>query len=129
MDENMERNGVSRRTVLRRAGVVGAVAWSAPVLSSLATPAFAGTPEDCVWRCGEDITPFACGDNCFRTVTTEGDCFCWQDFSCTGTTCTSSATCPPGYRCEPNGCCGGECAPPCGTTQAVEAGAKSNARG
>jgi hypothetical protein len=37
-------SGLSRRTMLKRIGAGTAIAWSAPVLSSLRTPAFAGYP-------------------------------------------------------------------------------------
>ncbi len=47
---------VSRRDALRRVATIGAVAWSAPVLSSFRAPAFAGsaspcTPDDACCQC------------------------------------------------------------------------------
>ncbi len=40
------REGISRRNVLKRAAVVGAVAWTAPVIQSInPTRAYAGTPQ------------------------------------------------------------------------------------
>jgi hypothetical protein len=127
MDQHWEQNPISRRTVIKRAGVIGAVAWSAPVLSSLGTPAFAGTNENCEWQCPDATPPFACGDDCLRTLTNELECFCWQNFECTGEReCFGSAFCPPGYRCVRT-CCpeGMQCAPPCGTRQVIPAGAQT----
>jgi hypothetical protein len=43
VDEN--REGISRRRLLKRMGAGVAVAWTAPVVTSLASPAFAQTPS------------------------------------------------------------------------------------
>lgn len=44
MDENESRQGITRRDALRRGAVVGgALVWTAPVVQSLAHPAFAQT--------------------------------------------------------------------------------------
>jgi hypothetical protein len=48
------RNTVSRRRMLKRIGVASAVAWTAPVLTSIRTPAFATSPV-----C--DCPPYGCG--------------------------------------------------------------------
>jgi hypothetical protein len=43
----IETRGVSRRDVIKRGAVVGGtVVWATPVLQSLTTPAFAGTPNE-----------------------------------------------------------------------------------
>lgn len=57
--------GISRRDLLKRGAVVGALAWATPVVTNFASPAFAsGTPVD------EDIIScvllqVTCGANCF----------------------------------------------------------------
>jgi hypothetical protein len=44
---DLESGGLSRRTLMKRGAVVGgAVVWATPVVQSLTTPAFAGTPTD-----------------------------------------------------------------------------------
>ena len=39
-----ENNGLSRRDLIKRGAVVGGVVWAAPVVSSMANPAFASSP-------------------------------------------------------------------------------------
>lgn len=122
MDHEREDKGLSRRDVLKRAAVVGAVAWSAPVISSLRTPAFAQYPPGgpCGCTAGE---PRTCqGDvviDCPDTPTAF-TCFCWTrveggtvcgTFAPT-TTCNSDAECGPGEACVV--CSGTFC--PCGST-------------
>jgi hypothetical protein len=53
-------------------------------------------------QCGTGASGF-----CGCSVDTEGNCFCWENFSCfTFPTCTTSADCPPGTACIPDTCCG-----------------------
>ena len=127
-----EVNNVSRRSMLKRIGAGAAIAWSAPILTSLRVPAFAQASPACTtgFVCGE--IPQACGEaSCGCTFTTEGaECL---SFVCEPDrpACTSSAECEtrngPGWRCQPagTGCCGNTCIAPCGTT--AEAGGTSNA--
>ena len=42
-DDRQDSNSVSRRTMLKRMGIAGAVAWVTPVVTSLNTPAFAAS--------------------------------------------------------------------------------------
>lgn len=51
-DDGIVEGQLSRRKALQRIGTTAAIAWSAPVLSSLNTPALAGTPEP-----GDPIIP------------------------------------------------------------------------
>jgi hypothetical protein len=114
--------------MLRRIGAGAAIAWTAPVLSSLRTPAFAAqygcasTCTDC-YTCGLSapcrLDCSAGFHACLCSHTTEGDCFCAQNqfpvFP--PQACTSSTQCPTGQRCVPNinqGCTG-SCLAPCGT--------------
>ena len=42
-EEERQQSSVSRRTMLKRIGAAGAIAWVTPVISSLSTPAFAAS--------------------------------------------------------------------------------------
>lgn len=71
-------DGLSRREVLKRAAIVGGVAWAAPVVQSLAaTPAFAqGSPAPCFKSTG----PPEIGEN--------GGCMAaCQESGCGGNSC------------------------------------------
>jgi hypothetical protein len=128
------QNPISRRRMLKRVGAGAAIAWSAPILSSLRTPAFAqayptrcqgGPGTGCAVggdHCGGQVD---CGEGCSCLATSAGDCFCHQFVSCGNagvTACTSDADCGPsqtnprgeGWRCA-SSCCGTNlCHPPCG---------------
>lgn len=127
----MSPNRISRRRMLKRIGATTALAWSAPVLSSLRTPAFAQyigcspctNPFTCageeLFQCGE--TPGCPVPQCLCLVTTEGDCFCLQNTTCPLPECDTSADCPGETRCVPSCGCGGKptlCFQPCGTCPA-----------
>jgi len=124
---------VSRRKIIQRIGAGTALAWSAPVLQSLASPVHAQgaspvppTPCPPGVNCGTSCANFGiCGDTpcpgppgCFCSVNTEGNCFCWNNAFCSDIdTCNSSSECQAGYECFENTCCGaqGVCLPNCGT--------------
>src|ERR687896_2260876 len=106
MDERgreLPRESVSRRSVLKGMGAGAAIAWSAPVLQSLSSPAHAqayGCGPTCsdvfcvppAEQCGEG-GPFAF---CLCSQTAEGDCFCAEDRGCGGIeTCSESEECSP----------------------------------
>jgi hypothetical protein len=40
-------NPTTRREVLKKAAIVGGVVWSMPVIESMTTPAYAGSPPPC----------------------------------------------------------------------------------
>src|SRR5436190_18833217 len=96
-------DGISRRTMLKRAGAGAAVAWSAPAVFSVASRASAGTPgvnPQCHGNCAElCINQNQCGtgglfDYCGCTTNTEGDCFCWSNVFCSDVPdCSTSADC------------------------------------
>jgi hypothetical protein len=126
MDPERAQNRISRRRMLKRIGAGAAVAWSAPVLSSLRTPAFAQYPSVCgnppctvaVPGCGPGdgvpCGPFAASCGCLTT--TENECFCINQGTCIcAQTCTASADCPDGQRCIPGTVCGPVCVAGCGT--------------
>jgi hypothetical protein len=127
---------ISRRKMLKRIGAGAAIAWTAPVLTSLRTPAFGQRYAVCAEcpGCGQAGFPAPCGaePSCFCVGTAEGGCFCSNDFGCGATgPCTTSADCPTGWACQSGpgaGCCGsGVCVPPCGTSAGTNEGGKTNA--
>jgi hypothetical protein len=134
---------VSRRRMLKRIGAGAAVAWSAPVLTSLRTPAFAQqSPPPCgpcegdfcggQSQCG-DQPPFGCF--CAQIVGSEPACFCYHDNLCSERTrCpTGQSDCPSGQTCvhtccdDPTPVCFGPCGEP-GAQGKVKAGARGGSR-
>jgi hypothetical protein len=133
MDEEEVRNeevrdSISRRRIIKRASVGAAVVWSAPVLTSLATPAYAqdGGRTPAGQPCGPNAPDWECGDPivecgvpadsgpCVCDQDVEGNDFCWNNFFCgTFDPCTESSECPGSQRCVTS-CCGQTCAPACG---------------
>jgi len=116
---------ISRRRMLKRIGTGAAIAWSAPILTSLRTPAFAQyprcSPATCDGNCDDGFQQCGSCDielpaECVCDVSTENDCscFCGGVFCDSLTPCTSSAQCTGGQRCFVGTCCGGGvCIPPC----------------
>jgi hypothetical protein len=116
---------VSRRTALKRIGAAGAIAWVAPAISSLNTPAHASSApvQGCtnVFACDVQAT---CGSSCNCVPTTEQTGFCHQGIDCGGAqTCRASSDCPAGWACAST-CCVGRlvCVPPCGNQQFYKQG-------
>jgi hypothetical protein len=116
MEPNESRGGISRRKMLKRVGASAAVAWSAPVLMSVKTPAYAQAspsclPFDCISfraSCGPSgcTVPPGCDpinqNQCVLLV--DGSCFCTAGPR-GGVPCDSDADCSDGRRCcllEPN---------------------------
>jgi len=124
-DESHIEDGISRRRMLKRIGAGAAVAWSAPILTSLKTPAFAQAspcggdcpPEDCP---GNPCQTGACtqGLGCFVSgPDTEGNSHCYQNIFCSCVLpCADSSDCGPGQFCQENTGCGagGVCLDCCG---------------
>ena len=146
-EEERQQSSVSRRTMLKRIGAAGAIAWVTPVISSLSTPAFAASQGNstCSSPCTDCFTggnSSVCGNDgvdCLCSTTVEGECFCGSDFiaPCAGASnCRSSAECQSGWRCVNVVClsCGGvgvgtQCLPPCGhPTSRLLQGTRSGAR-
>jgi hypothetical protein len=131
---DLPEEGVSRRRMLKRIGAGAAVAWSAPILTSITTRAYAQSPgcSPCA-TCFDGTTP--CGDACFCSEDVNGDCFCAADGPCAGqSNCKSNDDCPGG-RCMSVNClgCGGpgegtQCLSPCGTQSQVRGLRASNPR-
>jgi hypothetical protein len=135
MEENHE-GGISRRKILKRMGAGMAVAWSAPVLTSLASPAYAQTPSDCppadcsnLEFCGPEAScgiPPGCEGFAICTAHVPDGCLCTSGAGeCLD--CQSDADCEavlPGTRCAQLGdLCGcpgtGQraCMFPCGSSR------------
>jgi hypothetical protein len=134
------QNRISRRRMLKRVGAGAAIAWSAPILSSLRTPAFARAyPALC--------DSLACGADCGLSIPPElGDCLCFEDVE-GNSHCTNNFFCNDARACNTNedcvsafgvgffcqtgtgcgGSCGQECAPDCGL-QFAEAAATEGGR-
>jgi hypothetical protein len=94
---------ISRRKALKRVAAGTAIAWSAPVLTSLRTPAFAQYGP-----CTEACSQCEFGQNCGSGCACVGvpDCFCSDLGFCTDTpVCATDADCEavlgPGARCAP----------------------------
>ena len=143
MDEMDRENqdSISRRRMIKRLGAATAVAWTAPVLSSLRTPAFAqGSPidgcldcvplaqpaqEHCAGQpdCGAEPSGNPC--SCLRT--SQDTCACHSCVFCDNPAITpcgaqpGAGPCPPGWICAVS-CCSDTaaphpdlvCHPPCG---------------
>jgi hypothetical protein len=131
-DFEATEGGPSRRQLIKGAAVGSALVWTAPVLSSVTSPAAAASAADCGqgWACADGGAATVCGQsaqgNCLCYAETApgtgktGDSFCGQDFFCNaaGPTCNPDGSCPPGYQCQ-SGCCGENiCAPLCDTVLA-----------
>jgi hypothetical protein len=113
--ENVTTEGISRRRMIKRIGAGAAIAWSAPVLTSIRTPAFAQYDENpCPdTPCTEPgCQTGACtgGLGCFPFgPDTEGNNHCYQNIFCSCVvTCSSSDDCAPDQFCQPNTGCGSE---------------------
>lgn len=77
--EEAVRKGLTRRDLLKRGAVAGAVAWSAPVVMSIRAPAYAQSPIRSCCQCvtgGTDNEPcesdgFSC-EACIRFCAAKG---------------------------------------------------------
>jgi hypothetical protein len=128
------QNGISRRRMIKRIGAGAAIAWTAPVLTSIRTPAFAQGYAACPCFEGCGDTPGCNPSDCFCLHGSSGQEFCSQDFFCGSTDpCSVDGDCPSGWICQSDpscqGGCGPVCVPPCGTCAATaNASRKSGAR-
>lgn len=125
---DLSEEGISRRRMLKRIGAGAAVAWSAPVLTSLRTPAFAQASPTCTSPCAAcfDSSAAECGTDpvrggvCLCSASIEGDCVCGSDDTCDEWgLCKSSSDCAPDFVCKPVAChdCSSDlmnCQRPCG---------------
>jgi hypothetical protein len=122
---DLAKEGISRRRMLKRIGAGAAIAWSAPVLTSIRTPAFAqGSPPGSACDEGQSCQP-ACDAlrpcqqpsncACFPTIDNSA-CHCGdiRDGSCSSfTPCSTQADCAGGEVCVGSCCPTGVCMPNC----------------
>jgi hypothetical protein len=124
-------DAISRRRMLKRIGTGAAVAWSAPILTSIRTPAFAQSPPnespcDPGHPCDVPCDPaIPCKDQnpaceCWVRVDGQG-CWCGDLDPCSNhTPCNTNADCLPLERCIEN-CCGKLCYKPCSAAAGARA--------
>jgi|ERR671925_2044620 hypothetical protein len=95
-----ERNELNRRDFLRKAAITGAVAWSLPVIQSVAaSPAYAQTactPNACQHSLG-GLSGGGCMSACQGSGNCGGSCnaFCRPACDCPGNFCPCSRLCDP----------------------------------
>ncbi|SRR6266542_6024006 len=133
------KDGISRRKMLKRVGAGAAIAWSAPILTSIGTPAFAQYGRCASCDTGQGCTP-DCADlrvchgnancGCFRH-TTDQTCCCGDlrtGFCDAFTPCSTDAECATGETCVATCCPTGICISPCGTAGSGRTGSGSGPR-
>jgi hypothetical protein len=134
--EGLEFSKLSRRRMLKRIGAGAAVAWSAPVLSSLRTPAFAQYPPphpECNEATCETFVPCSgANPDCVCVDTDRGGTCVPGSTQCAGLPLCpggTSAECPPDHVCAVNTCCVDPVCVPIELTRACPAdGAASGSR-
>ena len=117
----MPRSTISRREVIRKAGIAGAAAWAAPMLTT-ATASAATSKKKCSsgGACGQQ--PVLCKgsiDNpqciCTPDVGGKNRCFGCLDLKCGAfPVCAENSDCPKGSKCTPGCCKKPVCVPLCG---------------
>jgi hypothetical protein len=135
VEEEPTAGQISRRKALKRIGAgAAAAAWSAPLLSSLRTPAFAASPRCGEPPCGSACAPVfpddfvVCGDVCICVETVEAACACVQ-LNVGSESCTSSSDCGAGAACVKDTCQGDVCQPLCSSpTVAARTSGATNVR-
>src|SRR2546425_252827 len=115
-EQERHESSVSRRTMLKRIGAAGAVAWVAPVISSLNTPAFAAslaTHPECERATCDNFLPCSSANPDCVCVSSDQGGFCVPGSTpCPDITCNTSADCASGSFCATGTCCGvGVCLP------------------
>jgi hypothetical protein len=120
---SMASANVTRRSLLKRAGVGAAVLGAGSmVTASMASAQEGGAHCRDAGGCGAAAGFPPCtihgGDCCLCGVDQEGCCVCFENIFCADThNCTANGDCPPGWTCGafPNGCGHAVCVPICGT--------------
>ena len=104
MGDQDEPRRTSRREVLKKGAIVAGMAWTVPVIQSVRTPAFAGSPPPCLPNGG------GCADNaeCCSGVCDPGTHLCRAGSPCVGVGgfCAGpfgGGTCCAGLRCLVSG--------------------------
>lgn len=96
----------SRRDFLKKAGVVGAAAWSVPVIESALAPASAASTPTCVGVCGGACPTCGLGQGPCTTNTQ-----CSTGLVCSSGVCKTAqgGTCSTNSNCSTGVCIGGTC--------------------
>jgi len=131
--EELDQDGISRRKMLKRIGAGAAVAWSAPILTSMRAPAFAQQDGECQSSACDPGSTCAQEDPCRGLENCEGrgDCACFRlmdlsdcrcgafpsNFCADYPPCASDGDCPEGQCCYASCCPEGICRGPCGGGQ------------
>ena len=128
---------ISRRKMLKNVGIAGAVAWTAPIITSLSAPAFASVDSrdrkscfalsklggDCAQCSGTSLN--CQGDStCACHVDAAGCCSCSANATCAGlTACTRNSQCLANQKCVISCCSTTQafCVPVCGSVARVSA--------
>ena len=102
-DREFSKDSVSRRSVLKGMGAGAAIAWSAPVLQSIAAPAFAqyGPDPECAPATCFTFVPCGAGGGCVCISCPGGGGVCVPG----STACASLQPCGPNGECGPDACC------------------------
>ena len=139
VEEGMAGRRISRRRMLQNIGVASAVAWTAPIVTSIGSKAFAAGSSTCQgndWSCGQEL--IICGNGgdlglCVCDLNENGSPVCWADYLCGSQyakACTSNADCAnTPYPVCLQTCCGQTCAPLCyntGPHHAPQGGARAS---
>jgi hypothetical protein len=114
-DESVDRR-VSRRAALKKIGVGTAIAWSAPVITTFGSRAFAaGTPAPLPLcnrgPCQPCFKPCPSNGGC-ACLDHGGDCVCISGFT-SAFPCSADSECPSGSICVTCGGGSGMCGAPC----------------
>src|SRR6266540_554312 len=97
-DIGVSDEGLSRRRMLKRIGAGAAVAWTAPILTSIKTPAFAASPGcDCPPLDCKNLQPGPCATGFCAPHHGGGGCICVCAFGCGP--CTRDEDCEFGGVC------------------------------
>jgi hypothetical protein len=109
----VEQGGISRRKMLKRIGAGAAIAWTAPILTSVSSPAFAdvycAAPGD---PCGGQVPCGTQGCFCNQNVTNgvpNGKFHCTVPTDCTNQDCRNDSDCPTGQVCQATCCANPKC--------------------
>lgn len=108
---------VSRRRLLKRAGVGAAVLGAGSMITASTAAAQHEGDAACIdaGGCGVCGGQQDCGDTCSCIMRVDGCCFCHEWSFCSDLpSCSDDHDCPPGWACSYSCCGGGYCHPPCG---------------
>ncbi len=138
-EELEPKQGISRRKMLKRIGAGAAIAWTAPIITSIKTPSFAASPG-CP---GGGLGCQAPGDPCSGQVPCGNQgCFCNQNVTdgapnggfcctvptdCTNLDCRNNSDCPSGQVCQATCCPNPKCFVVCTSGTRVPGGSHKSA--